>query len=91
MIISLNKGDLTMDKYYNNIKELIENNLVYEKKQEIIINYNRLTTYYNIGKEIIKAQDGEKRAKYGNRLIKEYSGNYLRNSEENTAKEHLEV
>ncbi len=70
-----------MDKYYNNIKELIENNLIYEKKQETSVNYNRLITYYNIGKEILEAQGGEKRAKYGNKLIKEYSKKLLKEFE----------
>ena len=30
-------------------------------------------TYYNVGKEIVEAQGGESRAKYGDNLIKEYS------------------
>ena len=62
-----------MDKYYNNIKELIENNLVEVKKNEISSNYHTLLTYHNIGKEIVEAQEGEKRAKYGDNLIKQYS------------------
>ena len=64
---------VTMDKYYNNIKTLIENNIVEVKKQEISVNNHTLMTYFNVGKEIVEAQGGEKRAKYGNGLIKEYS------------------
>ena len=62
-----------MDKYYKNIKQLIETNLVEVKKNEISSNYHTLITYYNVGKELIEAQGGEKRAKYGNTLIKDYS------------------
>ena len=61
------------EKHYTNIKQLIENNLVEVKKQEISTNYNTLITYYNVGKEIIEAQGGEARAQYGNQLIKDYS------------------
>ena len=62
-----------MDKHFKNIKQLIENNLIEIKKQEISVNYHTLITYYNIGKLLIEAQGGEKRAKYGESLIKEYS------------------
>ena len=34
---------------------------------------NELMTYYEVGKLLIEAQGGEERAKYGDRLIKEYS------------------
>ena len=37
------------------------------------MNDNTLTTYFNVGKLIVEAQGGEKRAKYGDNLIKEYS------------------
>ena len=62
-----------MDKYYNGIKTLIENNLIEVKKQEISVNNHTLLTYFNVGKLIVEAQGGEKRAKYGDNLIKEYS------------------
>ena len=62
-----------MDKHYKNIKNLIENNLVEVKKYEISSNSHTLLTYYNIGKEIVEAQSGETRAKYGEELIKSYS------------------
>jgi len=60
------------DSYYKNIKNLIERNLVEEKKADIRVNQHRLLTYHSIGKEIVAAQGGEKRAKYGSSLIKEY-------------------
>ena len=62
-----------MDKHYTNIKQLIEDNLVIVKKNQISSNNHTLITYYNIGKEIVKAQGGEARAKYGEELIKSYS------------------
>ena len=58
-----------MDKHYNKIKNLIESNLVEVKKNEISSNYHTLVTYHNIGKEIIEAQGGEERAKYGDNFI----------------------
>ncbi|MBE6153748.1 MAG: DUF1016 domain-containing protein [Firmicutes bacterium] len=62
-----------MDKYYNNIKVLIENNIIEVKKQEISVNNHTLMTYFNVGKLLVEAQGGETRAKYGNGLIKRYS------------------
>ena len=62
-----------MDKHYKNIKQLIENNLIEVKKQEISTNYHTLITYYNVGKELVEAQGGEERAKYGNKIIVDYS------------------
>ena len=62
-----------MDKHYNNIKELFINNEINRKVKNYSINRNDLMTYYSVGKEIIKAQEGESRSKYGDNLIKEYS------------------
>ncbi len=59
--------------YYNEIKEQLINNEVYKKVKDYSKNKNELETYYNVGKLIIEAQGGEKRAKYGDNLIKEYS------------------
>ena len=59
--------------YYNKIKNELINNDVYKKVKDYSKNKNELNTYYNVGKLIIEAQGGEKRAKYGNNLIKEYS------------------
>lgn len=36
-------------------------------------NRSDLITYYNVGKLLIEAQGGKDKAKYGDRLIKEYS------------------
>ena len=59
--------------YYNDIKNELTNNEIYKKVKDYSKNKNDLTTYYNVGKLLIEAQGGEERAKYGNKLIKEYS------------------
>ena len=59
--------------YLDNIKELIENDIVLKKKHRLIEEDSRIVTYYEIGKLIVEAQGGESRAKYGNGLIKEWS------------------
>ena len=59
--------------YLNNIKELIEKDIVLKKKHRLIEEDSRLVNYYEIGKLIVEAQGGEARAKYGNGLIKEWS------------------
>ena len=46
--------------------EIVENAKTYSK------NKNELITYYNVGKLIIEAQGGENKAKYGDKLIKEF-------------------
>ena len=50
--------------YYNEIKETLIKNEIYKSD---------LNAYYEVGRLIVKAQGGEARAKYGNKLIKEYS------------------
>lgn len=59
--------------YYNEIKKELVNNEVYKKAKDYSKNRNDLSTYYNVGKLLIEAQGGKKRAKYGDNLIKEYS------------------
>ena len=59
--------------YYNEIKKKLINNEVYKKVKDYSKNKSDLTTYYNVGKLIVEAQGGEKRAKYCDNLIKEYS------------------
>ena len=60
-------------EYLDNIKTLIEKDIVLKKKHKLIEENNSLNTYFEIGKLLIEAQGGEKRAKYGNQLIKEWS------------------
>ena len=59
------------DEYFERIKELIERNIVFEKKTNLIKEKNRLETYFNIGKEIVEAIGI--RSEYGKGLLKEYS------------------
>ena len=59
--------------YINDIKSLIEKDIVLKKKHRLIEEDSRLVNYYEIGKLIVEAQGGEARAKYGNGLIKEWS------------------
>ena len=59
--------------YYNEIKETLIKNEVYKKVKDYSKNKSDLNAYYEVGRLIVEAQGGEDRAKYGNRLIKEYS------------------
>ena len=52
--------------YYNEIKEVFVKNEIYKKIKDYSKNFE-------VGRLIVEAQGGEARAKYGNRLIKEYS------------------
>ena len=62
-----------MDKYYIQIKNTLINNEIYKKVKDYSKNKNDLESYYLVGKLIFEAQGGEKRAKYGDNLIKKYS------------------
>ena len=59
--------------YYNEIKETLIKNEIYKKVKDYSKNKSDLNAYYEVGRLIVEAQGGEARAKYGNRLIKEYS------------------
>jgi len=66
------KGDFILNYYYE-IKNRLISNEVYKKVKDYSKNKNDLDTYYEIGRLLIEAQGGEEHAKYGNKLIKEYS------------------
>ena len=59
--------------YYKEIKNELIDVEIYTKVKDYSKNKYQLDKYYNVGKMIIEAQGGEKRAKYGNKLIREYS------------------
>lgn len=59
--------------YYNEIKKELINNEIYKKVKDYSKNKSDLSNYYNVGKLLIEAQGGEKRAKYGDNLIREYA------------------
>ena len=59
--------------YLNNIKNLIEDDIVFQNKSRLHEENHKVNTYFEIGRLIVEAQGGENRAKYGNGLIKEWS------------------
>ena len=59
--------------YYNEIKETLIKNEIYKKVKDYSKNKSDLNAYFEVGRLIVEAQGGEARAKYGNKLIKEYS------------------
>ena len=59
--------------YYNEIKETVIKNEIYKKVKDYSKNKSDLNAYFEVGRLLVEAQGGEKRAKYGNKLIKEYS------------------
>lgn len=59
--------------YYEAIKDELVKNEVYKEVKDYSKNIYDLQTYYNVGKLLIDAQGGDNRAKYGNKVIKEYS------------------
>ena len=59
--------------YYNEIKSILVDNAIGRKVREYKSNQKDLESYYNAGKLLVEAQDGEERSKYGDGLIKEYS------------------
>ena len=58
--------------YYKEVENLIKNNEINKGVRALQDNSETLLTYWNIGRLIIEAQGGEKRAKYGDGLIKEW-------------------
>lgn len=59
--------------YYNKIKNVLVDNELTKKAKDYSKNISDLNSYYEVGKLLIDAQGGEKRAKYGDSLIKKYS------------------
>jgi len=59
--------------YYNEIKDTLVKNEIYKKAKDYSKNKSDLNSYYEVGRLLVEAQGGEERAKYGNKLIKEYS------------------
>ena len=54
--------------YYNEIKNRLIDNEIYKRVKDYSKNKNDLNTYYEVGRLLIGAQGGEKRAKYGDNL-----------------------
>lgn len=70
--ICILKGKSSMN-YYVEIKNELVNNEIYKRVKDYSKNRSDLMAYYNVGKLLVEAQGGEERAKYGDKLIKEYS------------------
>ena len=64
---------MTEESYYGEIVHLIKKSVINKRVRDIEANNNLITTYWNVGKLIVKAQGGASRAKYGNELIKKWS------------------
>ena len=60
-------------QYYEEIEHLIKKHEVSQRVRRLEANNDLVTTYWNVGRLIVEAQGGEKRAKYGNELIKKWS------------------
>ena len=60
-------------QYYEEIEHLIKKNEISKRVRSLEANNDLVTTYWNVGRLIVEAQGGEKRAKYGNELIKKWS------------------
>ena len=58
--------------YFNEIKNLIEKQEVNERVRRLQSNNQVIKTYYEIGKLLVEAQGKEKRAKYGEGLLKKW-------------------
>ena len=74
-------SDLRKEKfmnYYKEIKNLIEEKEVNDKVRYLESNKETIKTYYEIGRLLIEAQDGEEKAKYGDGLIKKWSSELSR-------------
>lgn len=58
--------------YYKEVESIIKKNEINKGVRALQDNSETLYTYWHIGKLIVEAQGGAKRAKYGNNLIKEW-------------------
>lgn len=76
-------------EYYKEIVNLIEEKEINTKIRELKDNKETLLTYWNIGKLLVEAQGGEKRAKYGDELIKKWSNSLIDKYGTNYSKRNL--
>jgi len=60
------------DKYYRNIKHLIERNIIEQTKYQVKSNNHKLMTYHLIGKQLVDAEKDVKN-KYVAGIIKKYA------------------
>ena len=74
--------------YYNEIKNILVDNIVGRKVREYKSNQKDLESYYNVGKLLVEAQGGEERAKYGDGLLKNILRGLLVNLEKDIQLEY---
>ena len=67
------KQIMNEESYYEEIEHLIKRNEVNKRVRKKEEENDTVTTYWSVGKLIVEAQGGSKRAKYGNELIKKWS------------------
>lgn len=77
--------------YFKEIKNIIEEKEVNDKVRYLESNKETIKTYYEIGRLLIEAQGGEKRAKYGDNLIKEWSLKLSKEYGKNYSRRNLEL
>jgi len=59
--------------YFNRIKNVIENDIINQRKYDIYKNASLVNAYFEVGRLIVRAQGGKNKAKYGDELIKKWS------------------
>ena len=60
-------------QYYEEIEHLIKKNEISKRVRKLEDTHDTVITYWNVGRLIVEAQGGSKRAKYGKELIKKRS------------------
>ena len=63
--------------YLDEIKNVIEKDVVTQKKYNIYKNSSLVNTYFEVGRLLVEAQGGKERSKYGDGLIKNGAKNLL--------------
>ena len=64
---------MTEEKYYQEIEHLIKRNEINKRARKLEEKNDTIVIYWQIGKTLVEAQGGSRRAKYGNELIKKWS------------------
>ncbi len=60
-------------EYLNEIKNVIEKNIVNQRKYDYYKNNSLVNIYFEVGRLLVEAQGGRERSKYGDNLIKNWS------------------
>ncbi len=77
--------------YFDKIRNIIEEKEVNDRVRYLESNKETIKTYFEIGKLLTEAQGGEKRAKYGDNLIKEWSVKLSKEYGKNYSRRNLEL